>query len=123
MWRELISRLTAHEQPIGDLDPGPDFSPGATSAQLDAVEWELGVPLPAALRDLLEESNGVLVQFGQHLIWDTTELVQNNCPPWIVPDTWRNQQRLLLFGDAGVDGITFGFPITTDGLIREVVFA
>lgn len=129
IWRELISALTSSIQPIGDLEPGPDFFPGASPDQLNTVERILRLPLPEQLRALLAESNGVLVCFGQHFIWNSDELLQYNQPPWITPDYWRDgrsgqdTQHLLFFGDAGVDGIQFGFPITTDGAVIEHVFA
>lgn len=129
MWRELIEAMTADVQPIGDLDPGPDFFPGVTSEQLDEVEHELGLHLPAPLRELLGESNGVLVEFGQHLIWNTDELVEHNRLPQDLlreGQAYRSsqiRQRLFFFGDAGVDGIRFGFPITVDSQMSEQVFA
>jgi SMI1/KNR4 family protein SUKH-1 len=129
MWQELIEDLTAHEQPIGDLEPGPDFFRGATPAQLDVVEREIGLQLPASLRELLGESNGIFVEFGQHLIWNTDELVMYNQPPWVLLVNaldWHDfpdKQRLLFFGDAGVDGIRFGFPVTSENHVSEQVFA
>ena len=129
MWRELISALTANIRPIGDLEPGPEFFPGATPDQLNTVERILRLPLPEQLRALLAESNGVLVCFGQHFIWNTDELLQYNQPPWITSDYWwhsrtgKEIQHLLFFGDAGVDGVQFGFPITADGTVIERVVA
>jgi hypothetical protein len=78
MWRGLIQELTRDAQPIGELHPGPEFLPGATPEELTAVERELGVRLPQGLTELLGESNGVLVDFGQHLIWSTDEITRRN---------------------------------------------
>jgi len=78
MWRELISELTRDEQPIGDLQPGPDYAPGATPEELEAVEHCLGVRLPESLAGLLRESNGVWATFETPLIWSTDELASNN---------------------------------------------
>jgi hypothetical protein len=126
MWRELISALTADVGPIGDLKPGPDFFPGATLDQLTAVERHVGFPLPGSLRDLLEESNGVVVTYGQHLIWNTDEPLQYNLPGCVIPSFGAGDagsQRFLFFGDAGVDRIQFGFLVTTDGTIADDVYA
>src|SRR5690348_2462720 len=78
MWRELISELTRDIEPIHGIDPGPDFFPGATPEQLDEVERALGTRLPERLRDILGESNGVFVVFGQRLIWTTDEIIEYN---------------------------------------------
>jgi hypothetical protein len=126
MWREMISVLTADEQPIGDLKPGPDLFAGATPDQLASVEQYLRCRLPRSLTDLLEESNGVLVTFGQHMIWNTDELVQYNLPGCVIPSFQTDSpvnQRLLFFGDAGVDGIQFGFLVTADDTVSEDVYA
>jgi hypothetical protein len=132
MWRELIVALSADVHPIGELDPGPDFFPGATSEQLNTVERTLAIHMPSPLRELLEESNGVFVVFGQHFIWSTDELlrynVQYNQPPWVEPHDQRrhdnpDKRRLFFFGDAGVDGILFGFPIMADNTLGEQVYA
>lgn len=129
MWQELIQDLTSDIQPIHGLEPGPDFFPGATSDQLNKVEQETGIHLPVSLRGLLKESNGVLVVFGQHLIWNTDEFVTYNKPPWVLLRAgldWHDfpdKQRLLFFGDAGVDGIRFGFPVISENHVSEEVFA
>jgi hypothetical protein len=126
MWRELISALTADTRPIGDLKPGPDFFEGSTPHQLAAVEQHLRFRLPQSLTDLLEESNGVLVTFGQHMVWNTDELVQYNLPGCVIPSFQTDSpgnQCLLFFGDAGVDGIQFGFLVATDGTVSEEVYA
>lgn len=125
MWRELIRELCADMEPIADLDPGPEFFTGASPDELKAVEQQLGVALPASLKDLLAESNGVLVCFGQHLIWSTDELVRRNLELLTDPGfaDYMPFDGLLFFGDAGVDGISFAFPIGRNGAMREHVFA
>lgn len=131
MWRELISDLTRDEQPIdeqpiGDLHPGPDFHSGATSSELDAIEHALGVCLPESLQELLRESNGVQVTFGQHFIWSTDEIVRNNHAMRNDPryrEDYMPFDHLLFFGDAGVDGILFAFASIQGHINRDRVYA
>lgn len=125
MWRKLICELCADFEPVADLDPGPEFLPGVTPADLESVERQLGVTLPASLKELLAESNGVLVCFGQHLIWSAQEIVRRNLELRSDPGfaDYMPFDGLLFFGDAGVDGISFAFPIGRNGEVREHVFA
>lgn len=126
MWRELIRELTRDEQPIGDLHPGPDFFPGATPEELATVENALGVRLPEGLTELLRESNGVLVTFGQHLIWSTDEITRTNRAMRTDPqyrERYMPFDHLLFFGDAGVDGILFAFAIIEGRIDRDRVYA
>src|SRR5262245_12038208 len=110
MWheliRELIRELTRDEQAIGDLHPGPDFFPRATPEELATVEHALGVRLPESLTELLRESNGVLVTFGQQLLWSTDELTRTNLAMRTAPQYQERSMpfdHLLFLGDAGVD--------------------
>src|SRR5260221_14677143 len=126
MWRQLIGELTRDEQPIGDLHPGPDFFPGATPDELDAVESALGVRLPESLQEVLRESNGVRVTFGTPLIWSTDEIVRNNREmrdALVYRENWMPFDHLLFFGGAGVDGILFGFAIIRGRIDRDRVYA
>jgi SUKH superfamily protein len=124
MWRELIRELCKDFEPVAHLDPGPEFFPGATPADLEAVERQLGVPLPSSLKELLAESNGVLVCFGQHLIWSTDEIVRRNLELRTNPiyEDYMPLDHLLFFGDAGVDGIQFAYPISRNGVVRDRIF-
>lgn len=126
MWRELIGELTRDERPIGDLAPGPDFSPGATPEELEAVERALGVRLPESLEGLLRESNGVRVTFGTPLVWSADEIARTNREMRDDPryrETWMPFDHLLFFGGAGVDGILFAFPIIGGRIGRDRVYA
>jgi cell wall assembly regulator SMI1 len=78
MWRELVREWHPDLEPLGGHDPGPEFFAGATPEELAEVEQQIGVRLPDSLRDLLAESNGVHVTFGQRLIWSTDEIVRHN---------------------------------------------
>lgn len=125
MWRELISELCKDIEPIADLDPNPEFFPGAVPAELKGVEDRLGIGLPASLTGLLAESNGVFVHFGQHLIWSTGEIVRRNLELRTDPGfaDYMPFDGLLFFGDAGVDGIAFAFPIGRNGVVGDHVVA
>lgn len=126
MWRELISDLTCNEQLIGDMRPGPEFFPGATSDELATVQRALKVRLPGSLEELLRETNGILVTFGQHFIWSTDEIVHTNRrmrEDSQHRENWMPFDRLLFFGDAGVDGILFAFPIIDGRIDRDQVYA
>ena len=112
MWRELIRECHPALEPLGGHDPGPEFFAGATSDELADAERQLGVPLPDDLKDLLAETDGVLVSFGQHLIWSIAEIVRRNLEMRTAPPYWEEYMpfdHLLFFGDAGVDGILFAF--------------
>jgi hypothetical protein len=126
MWRELIVEWTRDVEPIRDLDPGPDFFPGATADDLAKVERTLGVRLPESLTELLRGSNGVLVIFGQHLIWSTDEIARTNLEMRSDPlyrESWMPFDDLLFFGDAGVDGISFAFAISQGRVDEDQVYA
>jgi hypothetical protein len=125
MWRELITELTRDVEPIGDLLPGPDFFPGATPEELAAVESALGVRLPSSLIELLSESNGVFVIFGQHFIWSTDEMLQINLQ--MRNDLWYREtygpfDDALFFADAGT-GDYFFFAIIQGRIQDENVYA
>jgi hypothetical protein len=124
MWRELITELTRDDDPIGDLLLGPDFSPGAAPEELAAVESALGVRQPSSLTELLSESNGVFVAFGQHFIWSAEEMLQNNLETR--NDPWRRENykpidHALFFGDAGI-GDYFFFAIINGHIEDERVY-
>lgn len=125
MWCELITELHQGVEPIHGLDPGPEFFPGATPEALAEVERQVGVALPASLRELLSETDGVLVVLGQHMIWATHEIVQRNLE-MRAPDFqvgWMPLDHLLSFGDAGVDGIAFAFGVVQGVVRHELVYS
>ncbi|MFI5272148.1 MAG: SMI1/KNR4 family protein [Ktedonobacterales bacterium] len=125
MWRELILQVVPDLESVGGQDSGPDFSPGAPPTEIQNAEARLGVELPSGLKDLLAESNGVHVIFGQHLIWSMDEIVKRNLEMRAEPGYGHCMpfDHLLFFADAGVDGIQFAFAITRDGTVREHVYS
>ncbi|MFG1911669.1 SMI1/KNR4 family protein [Kribbella sp. NPDC048928] len=77
------------------------LQPPAGAAGLDSVERELGVKLPAQLRQLYDVSDGIYDLHGQWFaIWPLGDLVERNALDWI---GWETEVRrtLLGFGDDG----------------------
>jgi hypothetical protein len=84
------------------------------------------VLLPASLKELLAESNGVLATYGTHLIWTTGEIVCTNGEMRMSPsyqERYMPFEPLLFFADAGVDGILFAFGIIQGQIKREDIYS
>jgi hypothetical protein len=126
MWREFIREHHPELESIAGNEPGPKFASGATPQDIQLVEQHLGVHLPDTLKELLAESNGVLVVFGTHLIWTTDEIVQRNLEmrqTQSYQEIYMPFEHLLFFADAGVDGIQFAFGIIQGQIKREHVYS
>jgi hypothetical protein len=126
VWRQFIRDRHPELEPIGGAEPGPEFFPGATPQELEAVERQVGVLLPASLKELLAESNGVLSIFGTHLIWTTGEIVRTNREMRVSPgyqERYMPFEPLLFFADAGVDGIRFAFGLIQGQIKREDIYS
>ena len=115
-WKELIQRLTNEGE----------FASSASVDQLARAESSLGVKLPAALRELLDETNGVEGEYGLGLVWPLEQIVEDNLmfrSNASFCDIYMPFDHLLFFADAG-NGDQFAFPIHADGVIhRPDVFA
>jgi hypothetical protein len=68
MWIELIAGLL----------PDAGFAPPADPAALDEVERALAQSLPAELRQLLTETDGVLGGSGQDVVWSAGRILADN---------------------------------------------
>ena len=96
----------------------------ATSSEIEAAESALGVPLPASLRSLLVQSNGILDEHESHLVWPAKTIAERNL-------SFRHNGEfsalympfdcLLFFGDAG-NGDQFAFPIQGGEIRRPDIF-
>ena len=86
-WRESITNIyqTRAQQP--GTASKPRFYCGASAKHLDSVEARLNARLPASLRSLLLESNGVMemIKFeggrwhnGGWVLWSVAEIVKEN---------------------------------------------
>jgi hypothetical protein len=54
------------------------FGPPASSDAIRRCEAELGHVLPADLRNLLTETNGIVGEFGLGLLWDAKRIADDN---------------------------------------------
>ncbi|MFV2171585.1 SMI1/KNR4 family protein [Actinomadura sp. LOL_016] len=111
MWRELAERAF----------PEAGFRPPAPAASLDAAERRLGGPLPAALRDLLRETDGVTGPYGLDVVWSLEQVVEQNAEfrtDASFAELYMPFDPLLFFGDNG-GGDQFAFVRTppADGVV------
>ena len=125
MWRELIQSLAQ------DNDNAYEFAPAATYFQLERIEQIFGIKLPAALRQLLLETNGVRqvmfyneerVPVGQ-IIWDTEAMQRHNRKMRTDPayhDFYLPLDTLFFFGSPGTDGVRFAVSIN-EGKATETI--
>jgi hypothetical protein len=114
MWRELIQRLTGECR----------FASPASASQLAATEGALGVALPAELRALLSESNGVNGQYGLGLVWPVERIAVDNVAFRSNADLrelYMPFDPLLFFADAG-NGDQFAFRVLIGAVRHPDVF-
>ena len=110
MWRALVSRLFADAK----------FSPPATAGQLQDVERTFGLTLPADLKSLLLESNGVAAYYSAPLVWSATEMIEQNLlfrRNADFAELYMPFDSLFFFGGEG-NGDQFAYRILA-GQIRE----
>lgn len=80
------------------------FREPAGQDALDAVEDSLGHPLPAELRELLSETNGVEGEFGLGLVWRAERIASDNLHFRADPefaDLYTPFVGMVFFADAG----------------------
>jgi len=109
MWRELINEILVQTTDSA----GIRYASGAREEQLLALETGLGVALPEDLALLLRESNGVLDEYGLHIIWSTEEIERYNHEmrfSRVYTEIYMSFVDMLFFADAG-NGDRFAFPI------------
>src|SRR5688572_3584553 len=110
MWRELVSQLFGAAR----------FRAPAAAHELQEVESALRVTLPADLRSLLLESNGVAAYYSAPLVWSAAEMIEQNLLFRRNPDfrdLYMPFDALFFFGAEG-NGDQFAYRIL-DGEIRE----
>jgi hypothetical protein len=112
MWKELIQQFTSE----------CEFSEPVSPGQIIAADSSLGVEMPADLRELLCETNGVQGEYGLGLVWKLDRIVQDNLMfrhNANFRDLYMPFDHLYFFADAG-NGDQFAFPIQADGLIHRL---
>ena len=106
MWRERIGAL------FGDAR----FSAPAKDDEIRRIERDLTLALPAELKALLQETNGVAANSGSPLVWPAGELVEQNRLFRTNPefaDLYLPFDSLLFFGADG-NGDQFAYRILRD---------
>jgi hypothetical protein len=121
-WRELITGIYEGRQPLPDYATKPEFTSAASAAAVADAEAILNVTLPASLRSLLLDTNGVKemmsIEGGDWfvagtLLWTIEAIVDANRDYRV--DRGRKRERevrsLVFFAPAEVDGVLFAFPV------------
>jgi hypothetical protein len=106
MWREVATGVFADA-----VLAGP-----ATVADLEAAEAALGFSLPAQLRELLQEANGIIGRSGTDTVWPVSDISRRNLSFRSDPsfrELYMPFDSLLFFGDNG-GGDQFAFVIGPD---------
>jgi len=134
-WRNFIAGLA----PVRE-DGQPRFRPagaGATAEELDRLELAIGLALPADLRGLLAEMNGIYDEPAYlYLVMSVNEIIQQNDRAWkkeyaaqASRQSWGKEEhaardavaipfdQLFIFAARG-NGDLFGFPIE-NGSVRD----
>jgi hypothetical protein len=103
-----------YNAPNPGITAKPEFNSAASAATVADAEATLNATLPASLRSLLSETNGV----REMIAIDGGEWISSG---WLVRPIEsiadeegvhdREFRGLVFFGGAGVDGILFAFPV------------
>lgn len=130
-WRDLI-RAAFRNRP---RDPAisPVFNPAAPEEAVLDAEERLAVSLPAELRTLLEETNGVKESMDLpegstvigYLIWPVERITEDNLRFRSDPhnrDTLMPFDHLLFFADAG-NGDQFAYAVVNGSARRPYIYA
>ena len=115
MWRELISELV----------PENRLFPAASSAGIESANTALGIELPAELRALLLETDGVFGSYELGLVWPVERIAHDNVAFRAnieFRELYMSFDDLLFFGDAG-NGDQFAFAICAGRVRRPDIFA
>ncbi len=132
-WRELITDLYETRAEETGIAGKPAFHPAASADAIAQAEARLDAQLPATLRSLLLETNGVMemIQVGDGdwiesmwLLWTVEEIVDRNASYREATDAGtyhRDFRTLVFFVDVGCDGMLFGFPVAEDRTCRPSV--
>jgi hypothetical protein len=112
MWRELVLKF--------GLDREPEFGAPASFDSILEVEKGLNVALPAELKELLMECNGVSGKYGPEFVWPAERILKGNLEFRTFPDfpnIYMPFNCLLFFGDDG-GGDQYAYRIL-NGVVRS----
>lgn len=89
MWRELVQAR----------DATANFSQGVTVPAIAQAEQSLHLTLPADLRTLLLETDGISGEYGPHYVWSLATIVRENLAIYQTELDWFHAMPLdhLLF--------------------------
>jgi len=127
-WRELITGVYVTRAARPGIVGKPKFYAAASAGRIADAEERLNARLPASLRSVLLETDGVTdvmaVDGGEWfdamwLLWPVEQLVDRNLSYRAATEHGTRAcdfRQLVVFADAGCDGILFAFPVTGDGV-------
>lgn len=107
MWRDTAQQACSETK----------FDVPVDAPALRAAELRLGRRLPAALADLLQETNGIRGPYELDTVWPLERIVEDNLRFWSDPmfgGLYMPFEPLLFFGDNG-GGDQFAFVRVPDG--------
>ena len=107
-----------------DLNPELDLAEPASPEAIARAAEGLGVELPAELRDLLLDTDGVADEYGTELIWPVERILADNSMFRSTPefaDLYMPFDALLFFGDSG-GGDQWAFTVLAGQVRRPDVF-
>lgn len=122
-WRKLIIDVYERRPQQPGIASKPAFYPAASATNIADTEAALNAALPASLRSLLWETNGVMEMMAidggewfesMWLLWAIPEMVEQNRffrTATQVGNDKRDFHKLVFFANAGTDGILFAFPV------------
>ncbi|WP_239950838.1 SMI1/KNR4 family protein [Dyella terrae] len=106
---------------IAALASDARFGLPASPEEVTRVEKDLGIALPAELKLLLGECDGVVADYGANVVWSASELLHRNQgmrDADSLRDLYMPFGNLLFFGDDG-GGDLFAFAVQGNGSIRR----
>jgi hypothetical protein len=110
-WRALVARDA----------PDAQFAPPASEAAIRDTERSLAVELPAELREVLAEFDGLTAGYGESPVWSVATIGLANREFREQPefhDLYMPFHHLLFFGEDG-GGDLFAFAIQAGGRINR----
>jgi hypothetical protein len=114
MWKNAVQKFTDKYK----------FRSPASKDDIVGIENSLHVAFPEELKELLQESNGVVGGYGIELIWSTDQIDKMNVEYRRNPnfkELYMSLDELLFFGEAG-NGDLFAFIVLAGAVRRQDIF-